>query len=219
MASTLELLGLVMRAQGDYEQGVKHLSKSVQHWRKLNRPVELARALNNLGNTWQAYGDSEAALRYFLEAKIALTGVDSKLDEVMLALSEGTIYFEKGDVAQAGAVFRAIDLAFLRRIGHVLYLGISLNNLGNVCLAEKDYENAETLLSQAVEVWQAASETLQLANSLKTLGDVFRVRCRQENAREAYEEAAVLLQQYPNDLWARKLTQKLEDLRNQLSDG
>ncbi|MCB8954528.1 MAG: tetratricopeptide repeat protein [Ardenticatenales bacterium] len=219
VASSLELLGLAVRAQGDYEAAVKYLGDSAQRWRKLNRPVELARTLNNLGNTWQARGDPEVALRYFAEAKTALTGTDSELDRVMIALSEGTIHFEMGNVAQAGTAFRTIDLAFLRRIGHVLYLGISLNNLGNVCLMEKDYENATAFLRQATEVWQASGEMLQLANSLKTLGDVFRARQRSADAREVYDKAAVLLQQYPNDLWARKLMQRVEDARSQLSHG
>lgn len=210
LGGTLNLLGLVSRARGNFITAEKYISRSAQIWRQLEQPVELARALNNLAITFQNQQKFDQALQCFAEAGKALAETTSKLDHVVVALSEGSLYFELGRLAEARKAFDRIDLLFLHQSGHPFYEALTLNNLGNVSLAQEDYLKAEGLLRQSATLWEQIGEEVRLANTLKTLGDTFVEQGRIEMANSVYDRTASLLEKYPNDFRAQQLSQELE---------
>lgn len=210
MGSTLNLLGLVDRAKGNFDTAEKYLFRSVQIWRRLEQPMELARALNNLAITFQNQQKFDPALQCFAEARKVLKGTTSQLDQVVVALSEGSLYFELESLAEAEAAFSRIDLSYLRQSGHIFYEALTLNNLGNVYLARKDYIKCETHLRQSASLWEQIGEDVRLANTLKTLGDALVEQGRVDMANHVYNQTDKLLDKYPDDFRAKQLRNELE---------
>lgn len=210
LGGTLNLLGLISRAKGNLDTAEKYMRRSVQIWHQLEQPVELARALNNLAITLQNQQKFDQALQYFAEARTALEETTSELDLVMVALSEGSLYFELGKLAEAIRIFDSIDLSFLRQSGHTFYEALTLNNLGNVSLAQKDFIRAETALRQSVSLWEQIGEEVRLANTLKTLGDVLVAQGRIAMANTIYDRTSDILDKYPDDFRVRQLRQELD---------
>ncbi len=204
-AAVLNTLGLVAREMGQHDTSVARLQQAVALWRQLQQATELGRSLNNLANTLQAQGEYAAALERFQEAAEALAGTASQLDQIIVLLSLGNLYFQLEQFEQAEAVFRQADSPTLWSLGNSYLRAVVTLNLGSVLLKQGRLTEAERHLRQSQIFWQQTGDNLGLANASGTLAETLAAQKRTADARHYFNEAISLLTDHHHIAWADKL--------------
>ncbi|MCA9972498.1 MAG: tetratricopeptide repeat protein [Anaerolineales bacterium] len=199
VAAACNLLGLIARQRKQFNEAMQFFETAVTHWRQLDKPVELARTLNNLALILEALQQFDDAHACYVEARQALANTGSELDRTLISLSEGTLYFNQQQYTQAEAAFRRIRLAFLRASGHLTYLALALNNLGNTAYMRQAHDRAAVLLRESAAIWRQIDAEIELANTLSRLSDVYLAQDEPENAIAALEEMLTALNACPDD--------------------
>lgn len=214
--AVLNTLGLTAYARGDFETAERVLTQAVALWRNAKTPIVLARMLRNLAITLEAQKKVEPALRAYHEAGELLEPTVAELEKSMLQLSLGTLHFNQGHLTEAEAAFARADSPYLRASGHLYYEAVTANNQGNLLLAQKRLDEAESRLRLAISLWRQMEDGLMLANTLGTLGEALGALDRPAEAISAYDEALELLARYPEDAWAKRLLGKFSAQREAL---
>lgn len=209
VAAVLNTLGLIAQARGDLGPAAEWITQAIHLYRTLGRPVDLARLLKNLGVIQEAQGDPAAALAAYAEALAQLEHTPSELDKILVALNLGTLYVHQGRLAEAEAVFRRADSPYLRESGQIETRAMVTNNLGSVLLAQGQCEQAEAYLATSLALWRQLGARLMQANTLGDLAEALGRLDQPAAAQAAYTEALALLQAFPDDAWAQRLTQRL----------
>ena len=205
LASTLNTLGLIAYARGEFEIAEQYLTSAVPHWYQTNDLVGLARTLNHLGNLMQATNNFKKAVGFHNEALAKAEQENSEIDKVMISLSLGTLYYNQDDFDNAEAVFRQADTPYLQQSEHLYYRASLANNIGNTLLAKKKYREAELYIERSIALWRELNDQLMLANTLGILGETLAKQERFVEALPYYEEATTLLENNVDSSLAKKL--------------
>ncbi len=208
-AAALNLLGTVTHAQQLYDVSEQYLKRAASIWLEIQQPSELARTLNNLAITLQKQQRVEEAFECYRKAKTALTKSASELDQILIYLSEGSLYSSLKRYHEAEATFKKIHLTFLEEAGHLFYQALTLNNLGIVALAQGNYAKAEEVLQKCLGIWQQMGDNIEVADTLRILGRVAANAGHYETAVSRYQEASKLLSEHPDDSRFKQLQQKI----------
>lgn len=213
------LLGLVFRALGRWEEAAEHLQEAIAIWREAGSVIELARSLNNLALVYEAQNNIQSALTCYQEARQILTETPDALDWTLIAISEGNLYYNLGRFPEAAAAFNRIDLDFLRQSGHQRYEALTLNNLGCVALEQGQYEQAEAHVRDSISLWRQLNDPVRLADTLDTLTETLIRQKRYAAAQSACEEAIDLLAGLPEDYHVKQLRSQLSRRRQKLQSS
>lgn len=215
LGAVYNLLGLVHRGRNSADAAINQLRRAVDIWLHLNRQAEAGRCYNNLALAYQEDNRFQEALTCFRDAQAILGPTASVLDKTLVALSEGALHFQMGDIAAAGALFDGIDLDFLHRVGHRFYTALTLNNRANVAAARRQFTEGVALAEASIAVWRELGDKMRLADSLDTLATALLGLGRRVEARAALEEALLHLAGL-SDAAAERLRQailrRLQDL-------
>ena len=172
IAKTLNNLGEVCRAQGDYAGARQYHEQSLAMKREVHGGgddavhADIATSLNNLGGVCEAQGDYAGARQYLEQALAMLHEVHGGGDDAVHA-----------DIAK------------------------TLNNLGEVCRAQGDYAGArqyhEQSLAMKREVHGGGDDAVHadIATSLNNLGGVCEAQGDYAGARQYYEQALAMYRQ------------------------
>lgn len=217
-AAALNLLGTIAYALNQLDLSGSYLQQAVIIWREENASLELARTLNNLARTQQRQGDFDSAFTCYREARQALTGTASELDRILILLSEGTLHFDLGQHSAAETIFKRIDLAYLRTIHHLRYQALTLNNLGNVALAQGNLITAESCLRECFDLWRVQDDDIEAADTLGLLAEVAAAAHEMETAVALCEEALSLLVRHSGHLDADRVEEEIEKRLEQWRD-
>ncbi len=217
MAGVLNLLGLAARSRNDLETAESRLRRSINLRLRTNQPVDLARTLNNLAIVLQEQEKWKEALHYFAEAKQTLETTDSELDRVMVALSEGTLFFRMGQYVQARETFEKIDMPFLEQSGHLLYQALATNNLGAVFISLEQFDEAETCLRESIEYCRKIGDDLRLAKTLAALSEALTKQGNKQAALDTIDEANALLTKLPAGSEGERLYKDLVEQKEKVS--
>lgn len=158
LARALNNLGVIARSRGEPGQAIVLFEQALAIERSLDRPREIAGALNNLG---VAHGfdlaDYDTALRYTQEALRLRQSLGEPQD---IALSEnnlGVLYARLGDTERAlGHYQRA--LAVRRELGVPTRIAGTLHNLGDLALDAGDPETARGHHEEALALRRQAGD-------------------------------------------------------------
>jgi len=161
LASVLEALSHVRKAQGDTGEAVSLLARTLAIREKAygSRHPSVADALTNLGGTYRDQGEyakAEKALERALQILESVLGPDHP-DVASTLTNLGGLHASQGRYAEAEPLFRrALEIAE-RALGpdHASVATI-LSNLGGVLVDRGEYEKAESVLLRAVSVGEKA---------------------------------------------------------------
>ncbi len=217
LAAMINLLGLISQAQGDYDQSESRLQAAVKEFRLADIPLELARALGNLGITHDSKGEYQSAISCYREAAEILEPTIYEVDKARLQLSLGTAYFNLDDLTAATMAYEKANSSYMRREGPTYYQAAIANNLGNVYLAQERLLEAETYLREAISLWRRSGAHLMLANSLGTLAETMIATGNHVDAIGYYEEALGIVEQYPEDAWSQKMADEFKEAMEKLT--
>ncbi len=209
-AATLNLLGTIAQEQDEQTHSIHYLEQAADIWRFMAQSPELVRTLNNLARSWQRQAKIEKAQACYAEARLVLAQTGSELDKVLIALSEGEMYFNLKQYDKAQMIFGDISLSYLQQSGQLFYLACTLNNLGNVAFMQGNYAEADRHLQDSILLWRQLGDDLELANSLGRWGDILVIQNQPEAALAIYLEVEDLVTRYPHEKRATSLQQEVE---------
>jgi tetratricopeptide (TPR) repeat protein len=177
--------------QGNIEDAHRSLERAEDHYRQLNLKAEMGYAYlahgyiyNREGDLSKARSELEAALEIFEE-----TGDEKHVTRTLNELAR----VERLE----GRTERAVSLLerSIARLGDAdaPILAWAHRELG-LALAERDTSQAEKHLREAIELYERAEETVDIAVSYRALGDLLIARGEERAGYEAYRTGIVALE-------------------------
>lgn len=204
-AKVLNILGSTARWQGDFALALERYREAIACWRSLDNAGDLATTLLNLAEALQAIERFDEALPIYSEAISLMAAAGSERRVVWAKTNLAALYYRMGEYARAEATFREIDLVYLRKSGDIYFQAVVANGLGNVLLARKRLEAAESYLRQSQSFWLELDDEINLANTVGTLAEALVAQGKLKEAIHLFDEACALLAGHPEHDWARKL--------------
>jgi len=222
LAWTLDSLGTVNRARGDYAGAAKYLTRRLEVERAVGDPTGTARALNDLANNQRFSGQLDEAINSFREAEKLLAPTANELDKTLVLMNLGATYFDKEEWDMAEQVLRRAHSPYLRQSGNLLYQATVTVSLGAVLLKQERLVEAEAYLRLSIDLWRQVDDELNLANAVGTLGEVLALKGETAEAIQLFDEALAVLSKYPDHPWVTDALKLLEAERAKaigLSEG
>jgi CHAT domain-containing protein/Tfp pilus assembly protein PilF len=191
ISSILRSLASVRRELGDYVEAYELLLEASNLPEiSAGQGVEMASILSALGILSQDIGETSAAISHFERALSIRKRIAPESRSIADDLRNlGNISFVRGDIDAAKNFFNeALRLA--ERDPSDLTRVDSLNSLGLVALAERDYALSEQLLRSALRLGEELRvEKMRVSHTLSYLGDVHLAQGDLPQAAIRYKEA------------------------------
>jgi predicted ATPase/DNA-binding SARP family transcriptional activator len=146
------VLGSIVYHAGEFETAIQYVLPSVALWRELERPFDLATALNRLASALLEIHEYTAGQKALLECRDIYQSLGYQRGVALVIQNLGGVAFELGDYARARANF-CDSLRIRRDLGLQRGYAYSFEFIADVNEMEKRYEHAVQLL--------AAAETLR----------------------------------------------------------
>lgn len=177
--------GLAWYQRGCFQQSLEAFTKAHEIFTASDRLPGVAMSLNNIGNVYRYIGDSRSALLFFQEAYEIYSLLDN-LEGVIQALSnQAAIHIQDDRLEEAAAVIQSIE-KMSESSGMVL--AHVLNNKGVLLTRQHRYDEAETILMQALEI--TAPENIHTyATVCSSLGNLMFEKTDYDKALDFYEKA------------------------------
>lgn len=219
VASCFINLGNIALGRGDLKLAEERVKQSIELYRQLENPVELANALKNLATISETAGEYDEALLILIEVVDILAPTELEIDKAAIEINIGTLYFRKEQLDLAEAAFRRADSPYMKEFGPVYYRALTANNLGNVYLLREEWERAERHLRISVRLFRKAKAQINLANSLSGIAEALVGMDKPDEAIPLYDEAIEIVVAHPDDAWAQRLQQEFIGARDKLNGG
>lgn len=177
--------GLAWYQRGCFQQSLEAFTKAHELFTASDRLPDVAMSLNNIGNVYRYIGDSQSALLFFQEAYEIYSRLDN-LEGVIQALSnQAAIHIQDDRLDEAAAVIQTTE-KMAESSGKILVH--VLNNKGILLTRQHRYDEAETILMQALET--TASENIHTyATVCSSLGNLMFEKADYDKALAFYEKA------------------------------
>ena len=152
MAQAKLILGSIAYYAGENQAAMQYLLPSIELWRELQRPFDLATALNRLAGALLAIREYAAAQQAYEECRDIYQSLGYRRGVALAIQNLGGVAYQLGDCARARALF-CDGLRIRHDLGLQRGYAYSFEFIADVDEIEKRYERAVQLL--------AAAETLR----------------------------------------------------------
>lgn len=189
--NVLRRLGYIFSLQGQHDEAMKILEKSLEVYEEIGDEKNIAACLNNLGLAAQTKGHHEMAGEYYsrsLEVREKISdmhGICASLNGL------GMLAYEKGDYESAKKRFERL-LEISKEIKDREGIGIGLNNLGNIYMHLCEYANAQNALEESLALMKEFGNKWGVSIALLNLGAVALSNNDIDKAKEFYEESLII---------------------------
>jgi predicted ATPase/DNA-binding SARP family transcriptional activator len=133
---------------GEYQAAIQYVLPSIALWRELERPFDLATALNRLAGALLAIHEYAAAQQAFEECRDIYQSLGYRRGVALAIQNLGGVAYDLGDYARARALF-CDGLRIRRDLGLQRGYAYSFEFIADVDQREKRYERAVQLLAAA----------------------------------------------------------------------
>jgi response regulator RpfG family c-di-GMP phosphodiesterase/Flp pilus assembly protein TadD len=194
VADAMNTLSNLQFAQGAYGAALTTLNDAANIARRLGKPLQEAKFLNNTAQILTQLGDHQGALNHLLEAQSQLRGAqDDKPSEVSYLLNIGVLYLQMQDLEKAENCFdEALHIADV--LGdHKIKMAVQ-NNLANVHLKQNHFSIAQNLFEAALKQAQKLGDVAFQIDNLDGLGELYFAQSQYKKALEMHQQALVLSQ-------------------------
>jgi tetratricopeptide (TPR) repeat protein len=214
-AAILTILGLVKSAQGHLAQAEADFRQVLAIREKLGIRHETLRALNNLGDALIGQQKLMAANAVFEQAQRLIDKSQNSLNKVFFYNNFGTLRYRMESYREAEILFFQIDRGYLKRNGHWLELGRSLQNLGSAIQVQERHDEAIEYLLEADALFEQEGDNLLSGYSKEALALSYRANGRLEEALQHAQQAVASLRDYQHQSYIRA---KVADIQKDIDD-
>lgn len=214
----LQTFGAIKGEKGENEAALVYMESAVAIRRELDEPIFLADTLNDLARVYENLGVFEKAHELIDEALAIINQTQYEFRRPLFLMNKGVFYYRQNLLEKAREIFAQIDFFALKRQGNLVQCGMAMQNLGNVLFDQGKTLEAEPYIQEAVQIFRPTREEIQLANSLGTLAQILSAQNKGNEARGYFQEALALLEKYPENAWAKRLTENFLKQQNSI-DG
>jgi tetratricopeptide (TPR) repeat protein len=201
MAYTLDHYGSTLSALGRYDDSFAKHSAALEILEELHGPnhPEVGRTLGNYGHILSRRGKRDEAIEAYDRSLAILRAAYGEDNSVLGALlsGRGSAYLAKGDIEHARADLKlALQIESAHTDGQDASTGIAHNNLGNVELIDRNYDEAEYHFRRAYELYASSwgTEHAYATGTFLNLARVAGAKGDHELAVQRYQEGLERLQ-------------------------
>jgi tetratricopeptide (TPR) repeat protein len=195
--TSLHLLGLVARYQGDYPAAQAYYRQSLDIRRRIGNKKGVADSLNNLGMVAMHQGDYSTAHTYFEDSMHIRREIGDRQGTAMSLNNLGVIAIYQGDYSAAHTYFED-GLQSNRKIGDLTGIASSLNNMGGVAQAQGNHSAARTYYEESLLINRKIGDKQSIAISLHNIGVLANAQGDFAAARSLYKECLMLAREIGN---------------------
>jgi predicted ATPase/DNA-binding SARP family transcriptional activator/Tfp pilus assembly protein PilF len=143
---------------------------------------------HNLANKCRAgwWQTSDVRHNQIAQARALYREVDHPFGLPFALATSANLALVTGQMEEARRFYEE-SLEYFERTGNMLGTAASLNGLGSLAFAQNDYDGAESLLQQAVDIARGIEDLYRVANALMSLGCVYLYGGQFERARGVLE--------------------------------
>ena len=189
-ASILNNIGALFMDQGVDDRALEYLFKSLALSKKINKPLRILTALNNIGGVYfNKPGTHDQALPYFLEALPLSEKVGDEESVGTLTVNLGQYYAEKGNDSLA--------LYYLNKSVKAFVTAYPYNELGKLYAKKGDFKTALKYHETAYNIAKKQNVQLDMVQSLLGLADLYSKQNQDKLAQSYFSQAEVLARQIP----------------------
>lgn len=158
-ASFLTKIGNLYYILQDFPQAIAYHEKRLTNARAANDTNSAAISLTNLGNVYRSLGQYDKAIDYHQQALVLTRQISDQAGESTILANLGVEYDDTGRSARA-IEFNQQALAIARATKDTATEGLVLNNLGNALFHLGRLADAETTLTQGLQIWESLRSNL-----------------------------------------------------------
>ena len=193
-------LSRVYRKLNEYPIARDHAEKALSYFREDGNWLGMSEAYREVALTYHLEGNSEKSLESF-EHGIQIIGERSApfmLGRLYTEMSGAYVFLRK---PQEGIDCLEKSIEFFDRTEHVLNTVIAYNNLGLNLLLIGDWNRAEAMIRQALEL-ASANNHVHVAGILDSLGELKIMRGELDEAEQLLERAVSLAEERKHGWYA-----------------
>ena len=192
LATHLSNLGMVYARMEDYTRALDYINRSLEIWKKLNQKNGIAYCLGNLGSIYTSLKQYPKALDFLHQALITgneagniMACIDSLINigDIYTVQKDYTIALESYHKAleKSEQIGSRSDAASAKGAIGIIY--------GNKVYSEFNFENAESNMLEALEIFQELGRKLETSRFHRALSDLYRSVHSWEDAYNHLEKA------------------------------
>lgn len=189
--TSLHLLGLVARYQGDYPAATAYYEESLRIRRRIGHKKGIADSLNNLGMVAMHQGDYPPARTYFEDSLAIRREIGDRQGTSISLNNLGVIAIFQHDYSSALDYFEQ-SLQINRQIGDLSGSASILNNLGGVAQTKGDYVAARNYFEESLQIHRKTGDQQSIAIGLHNIGVLADVQGEFDAAYQHYAECLVI---------------------------
>lgn len=177
--------GIAWYQRGCFQESLEALTKAHELFTASDRLPGVAMSLNNIGNVYRYIGDSQSALLFFQEAYDIYSRLDNPEGIIQALSNQAAILIQNNRLDEAAAIIQTTEemaASSGKTLAHVL------NNKGILLTRQHRYDDAETVLLQALEA-TASENVLAYATVYSSFGNLKFEKGEYEKALEFYQKA------------------------------
>lgn len=184
-------LGMLANRQEDFENALQYVNKSLEVKAQSKDSAGIANCYNTLATIYEGQKNTALALEYYRKA-LAMqekVGADSRIADAYNNL--GRILLTSNDSEALGCLLKAIQIR--RKIQDKKGLASSYRNVAEVYRERlHNLPKAIEFATQAIESYKELHETIQQAECMSFLGDIYAHETQYTTAIQWYEDAISL---------------------------
>lgn len=179
---------LVYEQIGDFDNALKYQTKYLSINRQRKDTSAMARALNNMGNTFFDQNKLDSAMYYFKASADLAAAIGQDYGKMQTLGNIGNVFYELHQPDSALKYFDSV-LAYYDQVGEVYGRCLILAGLAATWLDLKDYEKAASYLKACENCHEVVSETSYWAELYRIGGKLYWQTGDYPKAVKSYEKS------------------------------
>jgi serine phosphatase RsbU (regulator of sigma subunit)/tetratricopeptide (TPR) repeat protein len=202
----LDFMGLIFRSQGDFKQSQEYLEKGLKIHVEEKDILSQESASTNLAIVHFMQKNSNLALMYFLKADSIANIIGNKKKIALCSSNLGAMYEKTGNDSLAIKYFYKAKKN--SEEAQDIYTSITIvNNMSDMLLKTKKYDEAETLLVKNIEVAKKLGNPESISLTAKRLMEIYTKKQDYKNAF-IMQKLFILMKDSLNNIETQRATLK-----------
>ncbi len=165
-------LGIASFFQDRFDDAVHYFAEALKVYELRNEKSQVTNAINNIGNALSAKGDYREAIRYWERALKASLDFGTLNQQAQIYSNLGIAHYNLKQYSKAKE-FYATALDLCRRTDSKTGLANGWLNLGEVLIAEGEYEAALQALQDARQIYESMNSAHMLVEACLDIADIY----------------------------------------------